>query len=899
MLVTGNPGVGKTRLLEEFRATLGGRARWLGARGSPLAGNIPFGIVAEALEGELRTRTKRELLAFDDPRIADLSSIVPSLRAAGGPSPAPSLLATLEAFLALFTTLARSQLVVLALDDIHQADASTWELVSYLARNPIPAPVLVIVAVRTEPLVENADLTSTLGAALKDDLAAEVRLHPLARDDVATLTSAVLGREHASPELSDWLYGRTRGNPLFAAALLQELLEDPTRRVVPLSVVERTRAILATLPPDAREMLDLAAVVGHPFTLADVARLMLPDAAAPLDLLVGRGLLEVRLDQGIPIYDFSHPLLQEAIYDSMGAVRRRAHHERVARSLTDAPLAIRSYHAARSALPGDRDAIAIIVAAGREAGSHQRHREALGHLQKALELLPSSDGDLMQRRQLLDEIAWHASAAGDHGVGIPALQALGQLCTNEPAELATVRMRLSSFLSSGVGDLSAAEREATEAVRLLATADPKRLPAALNELAWIQGEARSLQEQIRGSRDAYARASADADPTTAMHALGSLGHALAASGAFAEGIAHLRSSRDLALASGDRDQIDWHTGTLADAVACSGSLAEAKELVADLSKESSESDVAHWAAAHVYWWSGEWRLATEACHAVGALNPRPSARSVWALSLGGLIEAYTGRATAAAFAQGERTYAGRGFYWFSAHHDWCLGAAALVRGDDHEAVTRLRRAAEQLTRIGAVGLEMHVLPDLALATLAVGDRAKGSVVAKRARSIATSCELALADALASFVEGAVAASAGERGAADALRRSARLSRELGFPLVEARARGLLAGATAGRERLDALADAARIYTRLGALHLADLTLQRLRAIGGAGRRAALGVGSLTPREREIVTLVRRGLTAREVAERLHLSERTVESHLAHSYSKLGVAGREALAALID
>jgi DNA-binding NarL/FixJ family response regulator len=100
-------------------------------------------------------------------------------------------------------------------------------------------------------------------------------------------------------------------------------------------------------------------------------------------------------------------------------------------------------------------------------------------------------------------------------------------------------------------------------------------------------------------------------------------------------------------------------------------------------------------------------------------------------------------------------------------------------------------------------------------------------------------------------------------------------------------------------RRDVLTEAVRLFAALPAPRLQERVTTTLRNEGAAGRRAAQGVGRLTAREREVAELARRGAMTREIAESLHISERTVESHLAHAYLKLGVSGRKDLADLAE
>src|SRR5947209_4670274 len=137
VLVTGEAGVGKTRLLGEFQTLARVRARCLLGRGSPLGTAIPFSVVVEALESHLRALPVDRLAALCGPRLAALRDVLPSVGAALAieRAEAPTRLATFESFLCLLEALAKERPLALILDDAHRADPSTWELLHYLARN--------------------------------------------------------------------------------------------------------------------------------------------------------------------------------------------------------------------------------------------------------------------------------------------------------------------------------------------------------------------------------------------------------------------------------------------------------------------------------------------------------------------------------------------------------------------------------------------------------------------------------------------------------------------------------------------------------------------------------------------------------------------------------------------
>ena len=906
VVVCGDPGVGKTRLLVEFQASLRQRARCLVGRGSPLGSSIAFSIWAEALESHLRTLAPSAVATLCGSRLAQLAGILPSVGAAlgGTPAPGPSRLGTIEAFLCLVEALAQPRPLVLCLDDVHQADPSTLELLSYLGRNPLPSPVLLVLSSRAEALL-TPDLVLTIGMLLKDGLATELRLEPLTREETATLAHGVLGVEYADPSLADWLFHRTSGNPLFAVALLQELASDPSkrdpaRRVVPVSVRERVRGLALELSPEGRRVLDLAAVLGHSFTVSAIAQLLPAGAGEWLDELTRKGLLQERAGDRTVLYDFVHPLVQEAIYEGLGSGRRRELHLRVAQALDGAPPAVRAHHAARGALPGDRWAVALILEAAREAERNQTHREALTHLQAALDLV--SARARAERAQLLDEIAWQASCTGDHTVGIPALRELAEIWREDRKSLGLVHMRQASFLSSGAGDLGAAEAEALEAIRLLRDAGAvDRLPAALNELAWIRGQAGDVASQVEGSREAAGMAEAAGDRTTLLHALGSLGHALALLGRTDEAVATLQRSLEMARTERDASQITWHSAELAEALAFGGRFAAAAPIIDDLFESGfGASDIARSRSALINWFLGRWTMALADCRALQALYPvAPPVLSAWALSLAGLLAVARGQSAAAEpyLAQADRLYAGRPLYWFSGCHDWAVGAARWLQGNLPEARERLGRAVRQLERIPAPAIAAQAMADLVEILWLSGEATAAEAQAERLAGLALGGDNPFALAMTSYANGLVEMARGRRtAAAQSLRAAAEGARGAGARFMQARAMEHLGHILEAPERAQALGEASRLYGALPAPGHERRALAALRGLGSQGKRTAQGVGALTLREREVAALARRGLSTRAIADQLSVSERTIETHLAHIYGKLGISGRQELLA---
>ncbi len=540
----------------------------------------------------------------------------------------------------------------------------------------------------------------------------------------------------------------------------------------------------------------------------------------------------------------------------------------------------------------------LIRDAAREAEVNQSHREALTHLRAALNLVP--EGFEEERAELLDEIAWQAASASDHTAGIPALRALEGLVVGDPVALGTVKMRLSSFLATGLGDLQAAEREASEAVRLFRESEAEdRLPGALNELAWIRGEGGDLEAQIEGSREALALAEKHGNAVAVMHALGPLGHGLGLLGRTEEAVAVGARGLEMATAAEDRSQIGWHTGVLTESLMNGGRLREAARLADGLLDAGpSVSDVAYFARARLNWNLGRWTMALSDCLAIQALHPTtPSVHSAWTLSLAGSLQTAMGDAASAEpfLAQAERVYSGRDFYVFTAYHDWALGCARWFGGEPETARDRLNRSVAQLERLAALPVLAQILPDLIEVALLAGDVDGAVAGAERLGAIREVLGDPVTATQASYGAG-LAAVARRRATAvtDSFREAAARAAEVGMPFIRARSLEHLSGTLKGQERVDPLSEAARLYAALPAPAHEERAVASLRSLGTAGRRAAQGVGALTQREREVAVLAQQGLTSRAIAERLHVSERTVESHLAHIFRKLQVAGRKEL-----
>ncbi|HEU5448691.1 MAG TPA: ATP-binding protein, partial [Acidimicrobiia bacterium] len=154
VLVEGDPGVGKTRLVEELAARHRRRAVILAARAYPLGTTASFGLWAEALEGQLRGLPAEEISRLCGGFLDDLAELLRSVAAVRGAAPdhAPPRFRVLDGLAVVLANMARQAPVAALLDDVHLADDSSWQALGYLARNLAGARVLVLAVARPAEL---------------------------------------------------------------------------------------------------------------------------------------------------------------------------------------------------------------------------------------------------------------------------------------------------------------------------------------------------------------------------------------------------------------------------------------------------------------------------------------------------------------------------------------------------------------------------------------------------------------------------------------------------------------------------------------------------------------------------------------------------------------------------
>ena len=396
VLVTGEAGIGKTRLVDELRAHAG--AVTAEARGYPAEGPLAFGVATAWLRsGPVAARLTRLVR----PDLTELARLLPEL--AGqvpppGPLPEAELRHRLPGAIARALRAAGAPLLLIV-DDAQWADAQSLRLIHYLIRSAPAGRLLVAATARREELDEHHPLTTLTTALQASGHLTEIGLARLGREDTALLAGHITGASLDQAGLGR-LYAHSEGNPLF---VVEALRPDAPAAASKVQAVIAGR--LARLSPDAAAVAGIAAAVGRAFTadvLAAAAGLDEQAFVAALDELWRRGILRAH---GPNAYDFSHGRIRDAAYAGLGPPRRRHLHLEIARALErgddPAPAAIAPHYEQAGAAA---QAIRWYERAAEAAQWLHAHADAVRALERALALsgqLPAGPGTAGLQLRLL------------------------------------------------------------------------------------------------------------------------------------------------------------------------------------------------------------------------------------------------------------------------------------------------------------------------------------------------------------------------------------------------------------------------------------------------------------------------------------------------------------------
>ena len=897
-LVEGEPGIGKTRILEAVLEGARGRGfHVFVGRADEVERARPFGPLVEALGCTPGAEPKRAEIAHllrGDPITG---------RAPIEPTRDPGLqFRVADEFVDLVEELALGGPVALALEDLHWADPSTLLTIRSLARRLNYLPLALLLTLRPVPRAPN--LEQLLDALIRDG-AHRLALGALEPRVVTELVAELVSAEPAAALLEE--VAGAAGNPLFVTELVRALGEEGAIELVdgraelrevslPPSLRLTILRRLSFLDTKALELLQVASVLGSAFSLGDLATVLGRSTTrllGPVREAVRAGVLEEREER----LSFRHDLIREAIYEDLPENARAALHLEAGRRLAaaGAPALRVAEQLALGAQPGDSDAVGWLHTAARQA-ARRAPGIAVELLERALEL--AADLDELKPRLLADLVPTLLWSGRPQDAEARAQEALA---APPPPELeGTLRLGLIEALSvqGRHADVIEEARRAIDHPALTTDLRSQLQAEAANALAFMD----DLESTERAAREAVVIGTPVRSEGVEKGLL-VLSDTARVRGNLHEALEHAERALERQEArSGAR--LHWPAEIfLSMTLLQLDRFEEAHEALEEgrLADEQlgnvSYLPVYHYESATELFRIGEWDDAVTQAQAGLGLADEVGLEMLlsWPCELLALIAVHRGDLDAAtAWLAAIESSRGAGSPGLA------RGLLEEARGDAAEALATLRGAWDHDAAHGIVYRRRALGPDLVRLALAAGDHERGDAVAA---GVEEAAELASVPSL----EGAALRCRGlVEDDVDLLMRSVETYRRgpRGFERAAACEDAATALAWAGRvPEASALFDEAlNVYEHVRAQRATARALASMRKLGlgrkrrGARKRPESGWEALTPSELEVVHLAAQGMTNPEIGQRLFISRRTVQTHLAHAFRKLDISSRVELAA---
>ena len=924
LTIEGEPGIGKTRLLEELRHHSEGRGHIvLHGVAAEFESSLPFGVAADAFDAYLASLDEDVIAGWPAELRAELGRIFPSLRAESGAdahTTGDERYRAHRAIRALLERLAFDRTLVVILDDVHWADDASLELIQALLRRPADASVLLVMGFRSGQAP--ARLTAILAARGVERIA----LGPLTKEEAADL----LDTEASSRELAA-VYEQGGGNPFYLEQLSRTggagggPLGAGGTGAVPVGIAASVAEEVASLPEDAQALLQSAAVAGDPFEpdiAAEIAGLGQDDGLATLDWLLAVDL--VRPTELPRRFSFRHPLVRSAVYGDTPAGWRLAAHGRAAAALAErgASATARAHHVEHAARQGDEGAIALLIEAG-EASAPRAPVAAARWFEAALRLLPTGDKErqISVRRALAQALRSAGQLELSRAALLDAIDLIGEPADPLRVELTTRCAAVERWL----GRDREAHGRLTAAWEGLPEGDTVGRASLQIELTIDGVFDRDFERAIEMGE----RALATARTLSSRPLVGGAAAAVALAEAGAGRIAPARQHRAEAVAVIDdlpdedlAEHVDalYHLGWAENYLEhYDAALAHVDRLIDIARRSDGARPLVPMLLVKCYPLETLGRLqeaadvcdmAVEATRLDGAAHFLP-----WALFERAWAHYYLGELGAAIACAEEsmrisqRKIGGAGPS-AGVGPAWIL-ACALIESDQAGRAAELLRPLVGEDIEGAMPVERGFFWEtLTLAELGAGSPERAERYVERADEDAAAMGLGIPRGTALRARAALALSAGDAaGAAELASQSAKAFASIGARIEVAFSRSLQGRALAEMGARDAAIPALReAEAELGACGAArerDSARRELRKLGarsevrGPAAGADSGLEALTAREREIADLVTDRRTNREIAAELFLSEKTIESHLRNVFVKLGASSRVEVARTIE
>jgi predicted ATPase/KaiC/GvpD/RAD55 family RecA-like ATPase len=516
VFVHGEAGIGKTRLVRELGAYARSRGVQVLYGRCPalfrMDGVPPYILWKEVVKEYLEACTPEQLHRVIGYYPAEVAKLVPeisqtlrSIPQSFPISPEQEQNRLFEAVSQFITNISRETPLLVVLDDLQWTDPSSLLLLHYLARGVQRTPLLLLGAYRSSDINDKHPLSPVLTELNRERLPQSISLKRMSLDDISEMIRQILEQDDVPTEFCKMVYEKTRGNPFFAEEVIKSLKEEEViyreenkwkiKEVSSIEFPETVKSVLKTrfarLDEECQSVLTFASFVGNDFTLEAMCALTGIEENKLLELIdkiLKTGLIKEREVRGEGVCSFADILVRDVVYDEVSLLKRKKLHGVVGRALEKAYAKKIDEHfgelASHFLESGDKDkALDYFLKAGEKAQKVYANNEATSYFQSALALLEEREGELPEKRRILERLGDIKRLVGEHDACLKywnkALVLWNQLEEKESAS--RLYRKMANVLWEDMGDIEKAKENHEKALKILEAEHEKVELAGLYE----------------------------------------------------------------------------------------------------------------------------------------------------------------------------------------------------------------------------------------------------------------------------------------------------------------------------------------------------------------------------------------------------------------------------------
>ena len=516
VFVHGEAGIGKTRLVRELGAYARSRGVQVLYGRCPalfrMDGVPPYILWKEVVKEYLEACTPEQLHRVIGYYPAEVAKLVPeisqtlrSIPQSFPISPEQEQNRLFEAVSQFITNISRETPLLVVLDDLQWTDPSSLLLLHYLARGVQRTPLLLLGAYRSSDINDKHPLSPVLTELNRERLPQSISLKRMSLDDISEMIRQILEQDDVPTEFCKMVYEKTRGNPFFAEEVIKSLKEEEViyreenkwkiKEVSRIEFPETVKSVLKTrfarLDEECQSVLTFASFIGNDFTLEAMCALTGIEENKLLELIdkiLKTGLIKEREVRGEGVCSFADILVRDVVYDEVSLLKRKKLHGVVGRALEKAYAKKIDEHfgelASHFLESGDKDkALDYFLKAGEKAQKVYANNEATSYFQSALALLEEREGELPEKRRILERLGDIKRLVGEHDACLKywnkALVLWNQLEEKESAS--RLYRKMANVLWEDMGDIEKAKENHEKALKILEAEHEKVELAGLYE----------------------------------------------------------------------------------------------------------------------------------------------------------------------------------------------------------------------------------------------------------------------------------------------------------------------------------------------------------------------------------------------------------------------------------